>query len=87
MASNESVRIFTGTLTERRKLLSMVPKPVRAVVLLFPITDASEEKRKEEDAATEAGKLPPVDPTVIWIKQTVSMRRIDDMASAQLPCR
>ncbi|KAL5492555.1 YUH1 [Sanghuangporus weigelae] len=54
------------------KLLAMVPQPVKAVVLLFPITEAYEAKRKEEDASTEAGKLAPVDPTVIWVKQTIS---------------
>ncbi|EJD08534.1 peptidase C12, ubiquitin carboxyl-terminal hydrolase 1 [Fomitiporia mediterranea MF3/22] len=54
------------------ELLAMVPQPVKAVVLLFPITEAFETKRKEEDAALEAGKLPPVDSTVIWIKQTIS---------------
>lgn len=51
----------------------MVPRPVKAVVLLFPITEAFEAKRKEEDAATEAGALTPVDPTVIWVKQTASL--------------
>lgn len=49
----------------------MVPQPVKAVILLFPITDALETKRKEEDAKTESNDLPAVDPTVIWIKQTV----------------
>lgn len=54
------------------KLLAMVPQPVKAVELLFPITEKNEAKKKDEDEATLAGKLPPVDPTVIWIKQTVS---------------
>lgn len=50
----------------------MVPQPVKAVVLLFPITEKNEAKKKDEDEAILTGKLPPVDPTVIWIKQTVS---------------
>lgn len=54
------------------KLLAMVPQPVKAVVLLFPITEKNEAKKKDEDEAILTGKLPPVDPTVIWIKQTVS---------------
>ena len=53
------------------KLLAMVPQPVKAVVLLFPITSASEKKKVEEDEKTQAGTAVPVDPTVIWIKQTV----------------
>jgi ubiquitin carboxyl-terminal hydrolase L3 len=49
----------------------MVPQPVLAVVLLFPIT-ADTERVKADD---EAQKNPyPVDPTVMWIKQTVSCR-------------
>lgn len=55
------------------KLIAMVPQPVKAVVLLFPITEAYEVKKKEEDRESDAGKLPPVDPTVIWVKQTASL--------------
>lgn len=53
------------------KLLAMVPQPVKAVVLLFPITNSSEKKSAEEDEKAQAGTAVPVDPTVIWIKQTV----------------
>ena len=53
----------------------MVPQPVKAVVLLFPITEKNDAKKKEEDEASSAGKLPPVDPTIVWIKQTVSLIR------------
>jgi ubiquitin carboxyl-terminal hydrolase L3 len=49
----------------------MVPQPVLAVVLLFPVTADTERVRSED----EAEKNPyPVDPTVMWIKQTVSIR-------------
>jgi len=53
-------------------LLSMVAQPVKAVILLFPISDASEAKRKEEDAKIKADGQPSLDPTVFWIKQTIS---------------
>lgn len=54
----------------------MVPQPVKAIVVLFPITDLSESKRKDEDARLTKEGQPTVDSTVLWIKQTVcgSMR-------------
>jgi hypothetical protein len=50
----------------------MVPSPVKAVLLLFPITQAIEAKRKEEDETikAQASSSFPLSP-VIWIKQTV----------------
>ncbi|KIK60321.1 hypothetical protein GYMLUDRAFT_167662 [Collybiopsis luxurians FD-317 M1] len=59
------------------ELLTMVPKPVKAILLLFPITAAIEGKRREEDekikadAADETVPKPKPD-QVIWIKQTIS---------------
>lgn len=50
----------------------MVSQPAKAVILLFPISEGLEAKRKEEEAKITAGDHTPVDPTVIWIKQTVS---------------
>jgi ubiquitin carboxyl-terminal hydrolase L3 len=50
----------------------MVQKPVKAVILLFPITDELAASRKEEDAKVAKGESgPPVDPTLVFIKQTV----------------
>lgn len=49
----------------------MVPQPVKAVVLLFPISKEYEEKRKAEDAKIAKEGQNPIDPTIIWIKQTV----------------
>ncbi|KAH8110835.1 peptidase C12, ubiquitin carboxyl-terminal hydrolase 1 [Phellopilus nigrolimitatus] len=63
---------FTDVYGLDEELLGIVPQPVKAVVLLFPITEAMETKKKEEDAKTEEGSLPIVDPTVVWIKQTIS---------------
>ncbi|KAF9078060.1 peptidase C12, ubiquitin carboxyl-terminal hydrolase [Rhodocollybia butyracea] len=55
------------------ELLGMVPSPVKAVLLLFPITQAIETKRKEEDEKikAQANSSSPLSP-VIWIKQTIS---------------
>jgi len=54
------------------ELLAMVPQPVKAVILLFPLTDDFKKKRD----ARYAEKLRKVgeghvDPTIIWIKQTI----------------
>jgi hypothetical protein len=58
------------TLLKRNvQLLAMVPEPVLAVVLLFPITEQTEQVRREDEAMKDPK---PVDPTVLWIKQTVS---------------
>ncbi|KAG8758823.1 ubiquitinyl hydrolase 1, partial [Ceratobasidium sp. 428] len=54
------------------ELLAMVPSPSKAILLVFPITDATEQKRKEDDARLEKEKQPDVDPTLIYIKQTIS---------------
>ncbi|KAF9457206.1 hypothetical protein BDZ94DRAFT_1228329 [Collybia nuda] len=53
------------------ELLALVPQPVKAVILLFPISDAIEAKRKEEDAKFLVEQQPLLDPTVLWIKQTI----------------
>lgn len=55
------------------QLLNLVPKPVKAVVLLFPIRGKLEELRKEEEEKIKEEGQVPVDPTVFWIKQTVRL--------------
>ena len=54
------------------QLLAMVPQPVKAVILLFPITEAIEARRKQEDEKVKTQGQHPIDPTVFYIKQTVS---------------
>lgn len=50
----------------------MVPQPVHAVVLLFPISKEMAEKRQEEkETKFVAETRPPFDPEMIYIKQTV----------------
>ncbi|KAJ7155574.1 hypothetical protein C8R43DRAFT_1000466 [Mycena crocata] len=53
-------------------LLAMVPQPVKAVVLLFPISPESEARRKQEDEEILSKGQPELDPTILWIKQTIS---------------
>lgn len=50
----------------------MVPGPIKAVVLLFPIEPEGEEKRKRDDARIAKEGQPMLDNTVFWVKQTVS---------------
>ena len=52
-------------------LLAMVPRPVKAVMMLFPISDKSEAaKQEEEDRLKDSGQK--VSPSVWFSKQTVS---------------
>ncbi|KAJ3786523.1 peptidase C12, ubiquitin carboxyl-terminal hydrolase [Lentinula aff. detonsa] len=54
------------------ELLAMVPKPVRAVLLLFPISKTLEAKRREEDEKIRSESIPSSFSSIIWIKQTIS---------------
>ena len=63
--------LWTHPHASRKQLLGMVPQPVKAVLLLFPISDQLEAKRREEDEKIRTQGPPKVDPTVMWIKQTV----------------
>ena len=49
----------------------MVPQPVKAVILLFPIDKDSEAKKREEDEFTEKEGLRKVENTIFFVKQTV----------------
>ncbi len=66
-----SMLMLAADLTGNVQLLGMVPQPVKAVVLLFPISEAYEKARKEEDAKIAKDGQHPIDPTILWIKQTV----------------
>ncbi|KAL1943164.1 hypothetical protein VTO73DRAFT_4835 [Trametes versicolor] len=54
------------------ELLAMVSQPAKAVILLFPITEPYEQKRREEDNRIAEEGQHPVDPTLFWMKQTIS---------------
>lgn len=49
-----------------------MPGPVKAVVLLFPIDDEGEARRKEEDERIAREGQPKIDPSIFWVKQKVS---------------
>lgn len=51
-------------------LLAMVPQPVHAILLLFPITEASEKARLEH-AATRTNDAASVSPRVWFTRQTI----------------
>ena|SRR6266702_3791281 len=59
-----------------RQLLALVPQPVKAVILLFPIRDKLEELRQAEETQIKEKGQVPIDPTVFWIKQTVRPIRL-----------
>ncbi|KAF9003071.1 ubiquitin carboxyl-terminal hydrolase [Cyathus striatus] len=53
-------------------LLSLVPQPVQAIVLLFPIQPDTEARAKEEDEKIAKKGQPKIDKTIFWVKQTIS---------------
>lgn len=52
-------------------LLALVPTPVHALLLLYPITDASEDARVAEDAALAASAADPAAKDVFWTVQKI----------------
>ncbi|KIO16295.1 hypothetical protein M407DRAFT_12891, partial [Tulasnella calospora MUT 4182] len=55
------------------KLLGMVSQPVKALLLIYPITADVEKKRKEDDEKLkQEGVSPNADSTVVWIEQKIS---------------
>lgn len=51
------------------QLLSLIPRPVKAVVLVFPWEEARYRRAAEDERIAEGG--PTVDGSVFWMKQTV----------------
>ncbi|KAL4071927.1 hypothetical protein V8B97DRAFT_1915496 [Scleroderma yunnanense] len=54
------------------ELLQLVTPGATAVCLCFPCKDAIDDKSREEDAKFKQAGQTPVDPTVFWMKQTIS---------------
>jgi ubiquitin carboxyl-terminal hydrolase L3 len=68
----------------------MIPRPVKAVVLVFPYGEARDRRRAEDERIAKEGG-PNVDETVFWAKQTVRdlssflLWEIDDDGRLQVP--
>jgi len=56
-----------------RQVLEWLPKPVEAVLLVFPITKEFDEMRRSEDEKLQRDGQPHLDPTLFYIKQTVRL--------------
>ncbi|KAJ3711185.1 peptidase C12, ubiquitin carboxyl-terminal hydrolase [Lentinula raphanica] len=54
-----------------QELLAVVPKPVKAVLLLFPISKTLEAKRREDDEKIRSTSQSSLK-NIFWIKQTIS---------------
>lgn len=54
-------------------MLALVPRPVKAVVLLYPIDKEGDAKSKEEDERLQLEGQPKIDDTIFWVKQKVGL--------------
>lgn len=55
------------------ELLDMVPGPVEAVLLLFPVSAEYSAKRDEDDKDAKEATTPEATGETMWFKQTVSV--------------
>ncbi|EJU03798.1 peptidase C12 ubiquitin carboxyl-terminal hydrolase 1 [Dacryopinax primogenitus] len=67
-----SVHSFQDVYGLDSELLALVPRPVKAILLLFPNVQAVEDARSADEAKRTAASSDPIDPDVIFIKQTIS---------------
>lgn len=49
----------------------MIPQPVEAVLLLFPVSEAYEKNRLAQDKDSEISQTGSADGELIWWKQTI----------------
>jgi len=54
------------------ELLALVPQPSKAFLLIFPLNERLEESRKAEDQKISTEGQHKLDPSIIFIKQTIS---------------
>lgn len=66
-------------------LLAFVPKPVKAVLILFPVTEKYEEHRKAEDFEIRSAGKEGYGQDLLYFKQTVS-RSYRYCAFVPTPC-
>lgn len=53
------------------QVLAFVPQPVKAVLLVFPLSDEMAASKKKTDEKIEQEGQPSLDPTLFFVKQTV----------------
>lgn len=54
------------------QLLGLVPQPVKAFIMCFPITPDLEKAQKADNERITKDGQHPLDPSLVFIKQTVS---------------
>ncbi len=59
-------------------MLASFPRPVKAVVLLFPIEAEGDAERQEEDERLQQEGQPKIDDTIFWVKQKVGFSSYSD---------
>lgn len=57
------------------ELLAFVPQPVAAIIFLYPITETSEQHRREEEAKLKKREQD-ISPNVVFFKQTVKKKKV-----------
>ncbi|KAJ8523143.1 hypothetical protein ONZ45_g376 [Pleurotus djamor] len=53
------------------ELLALIPQPVKALVLIFPDIGEVKARHNTEDELTRKEGTLPIDPTVVYVKQTI----------------
>lgn len=61
-----------GTHSVDHQLLGLVPQPAKALIMCFPITPELDKAEKEVDDRISKDGQHPLDPSLVFIKQTVS---------------
>ncbi|KAG2483811.1 hypothetical protein HYH03_017334 [Edaphochlamys debaryana] len=67
---SSQVASFSDVFGLEEELLAMVPQPVLAVILCYPVTAASDALAKKEDE-DQASKGTPLDPALFYMRQTI----------------
>ncbi|KAJ8523142.1 hypothetical protein ONZ45_g377 [Pleurotus djamor] len=63
---------FHDVLGLDEELLALIPQPVKALILIFPDLGEVKARNDSEDESVKQIGAFPVDPTLVWIKQTIN---------------
>jgi ubiquitin carboxyl-terminal hydrolase L3 len=61
------------------QMLALIPRPVKAVILVFPYSEARHGRDAEDERLAKEGG-PKIDESVFWMKQTVRLMLFSMMA-------